>query len=314
MREASTTPIEKPYQPGIFEGIPAVARYVLFNLANASVDGAAIKEALTRLTPLVDGSDVVVGLAPSLVKALGADIPDLHEYPDFSRGTLRIPVTPGTLWCWLRGSDLGDLLHVTRKVQKALAPAFHVRHVTDAFRHSWKEGGHGHDLTGFEDGTENPEGEAAEEAAFAHGLGEGLDGSSYVAVQQWVHDLDAFEALEDQARDFHIGRRLSDNEELEDAPAEAHVKRTAQESFDPEAFLLRRSMPWMMSMQAGLMFVAFGKSFQAFEQQMRRMAGHDDGIVDAMFKISKPVNGAYFWCPPMRDGRLDLRRLGLGVA
>ena len=39
----------------------------------------------------------------------------------------------------------------------------------------------------------------------------------------------------------------------------------------------------MMSMQAGLMFVAFGKSLQAFEQQMRRMAGQDDGIVDAMF-------------------------------
>ena len=314
MREASTTPIEKPYQPGIFEGIPAVARYVLFTLADPSVDGAAIKEALTRLTPLVDGSDVVVGLGPSLVKALGADIPGLHEYPDFSRGDLKIPVTPGTLWCWLRGSDLGDLLQVTRKVQKALAPAFNVRHVTDAFRHAWKEGGHGHDLTGFEDGTENPEGEAAEQAAFAHGLGTGLDGSSYVAVQQWVHDLDAFEALQDEARDFHIGRRLSDNEELEDAPEEAHVKRTAQESFDPEAFLLRRSMPWMMSMQAGLMFVAFGRSFQAFEQQMRRMTGHDDGIVDAMFRISRPVNGAYFWCPPMREGRLDLRRLGLGVA
>lgn len=314
MRETSPVPASKPYQPGIFEGIPAVARYVLFTLADPSVDAAAIKEALTRLTPLVDGSDVVVGIGPSLVKALGAEIPNLHEFPDFSRGAIKVPVTPGTLWCWLRGSDLGDLLHVTRKVQKALAPAFTVRHAIDAFRHSWKEGGHGHDLTGFEDGTENPEGEKAEEAAFAHGLGEGLDGSSYVAVQQWVHDLDAFEALEDHIRDHFIGRRLSDNEEIEDAPEEAHVKRTAQESFDPEAFVLRRSMPWMMSMQAGLMFVAFGKSHQAFEQQMRRMAGHDDGITDAMFKISKPVTGAYFWCPPMREGRLDLRRLGLGVA
>jgi putative iron-dependent peroxidase len=314
MREPSPTPSDKPYQPGIFEDIPAVARYVLFTLRDPSVDAGAIKEALTRLTPLVDGSDVVVGIGPSLVHALGADIPNLREYPDFSRGELNVPVTPGTLWCWLRGSDLGDLLHVTRKVQKALAPAFNVRRVVDAFRHSWKEGGNGHDLTGFEDGTENPKGDDAEQAAFASGLGEGIDGSSYVAVQQWVHDLDAFEELEDDARDFHIGRRLADNEELEDAPETAHVKRTAQESFDPEAFLLRRSMPWMMSMQAGLMFVAFGKSHHAFEQQMRRMAGHDDGIVDAMFKISKPVSGAYFWCPPMRQGRLDLRRLGLGVS
>ena len=75
--------------------------------------------------------------------------------------------------------------------------------------------------------------------------------------------------------------------------------------------MLRRSMPWMMSMQAGLMFVAFGKSLDAFEAQMRRMAGQEDGIVDAMFRISRPVNGAYFWCPPMRDGKLDLRQLGL---
>jgi len=70
----------------------------------------------------------------------------------------------------------------------------------------------------------------------------------------------------------------------------------------------------MLSMQAGLMFVAFGKSHAAYEAQMRRMAGYDDGITDAIFQISKPVTGAYFWCPPMRGGRLDLRRLGLGTA
>jgi putative iron-dependent peroxidase len=313
MRQASSTPTDQPFQPGIFEGVPPVARYLWFTLADHAVDAAAIKQALSRLTPLVDGSDVVVGIGPSLARALGADIPNLHEYPDFSRPGVPVPVTPGTLWCWLRGSDLGDLLHVTRKVQKALAPAFMVREAIDAFRHAYREGGHGHDLTGFEDGTENPTGAAAEAAAFAHGAGEGIDGSSYVAVQQWEHDLDAFEALGDVERDNSFGRRLADNEEIEDAPEAAHVKRTAQESFDPEAFVLRRSMPWMAGMRAGLMFVAFGNSHQAFEQQMRRMAGHEDGIVDALFRISKPVSGAYFWCPPMREGRLDLRRLGLGT-
>ena len=311
MRENTSPDATHPYQPGIFDAPPPVARYVLFNLAGADVDAAAIRAALGRLSPLVDGSDVVVGVGPSLAQKLGARIPDLHEFPEFSREGVKVPVTPGTLWCWLRGSDLGDLLHVTRKVQKALAPAFVMRHVLDAFSHAVGESGHGHDLTGFEDGTENPTGEEAQVAAFVHGAGEGLDGSSYVAVQQWVHDLDAFERLGDAERDAHFGRRLADNEEIEDAPQTAHVKRTAQESFEPEAFVLRRSMPWMLGMQAGLQFVAFGKSHQAFEQQMRRMAGHDDGIVDAMFAISRPVTGAYFWCPPMKDGRLDLRRLGL---
>jgi len=312
MREPSDAPA-RLYQPGILDALPPVARFAWFRLAGPGVDAAAIKEALTRVTPLVNGSDVVLGLGPSLVQALGAEIPGLHEFPDFCAHGMEVPATPGTLWAWLRGSDLGDLLHVTRKVQKALAPAFVAHAVVDAFRHGWNDR-HGKDLTGFEDGTENPEGAAAEEAAFAHGLGAGLDGASYVAVQQWVHDLDAFEAVEDLKRDHVIGRRLSDNEELEDAPETAHVKRTAQESFDPEAFVLRRSMPWMASMQAGLMFVAFGKSFYAFEAQMRRMAGYDDGIFDALFGISKPVTGSYFWCPPMRDGRLDLRCLGLGTS
>jgi putative iron-dependent peroxidase len=132
-----------------------------------------------------------------------------------------------------------------------------------------------------------------------------------VAVQQWQHDFDAFDALGEVAQDQAVGRRRRDNEELDDAPPSAHVKRTAQESFVPEAFVLRRSMPWALGRQAGLMFVAFGGSLNAFEAQMRRMVGHEDGILDAIFQFSKPLNGAYFWCPPLRDGRLDLRQLGL---
>ena len=300
----------KNFQPGILEPVPAVARYVNFVIPDAGTDAQAIKEAFARLSPLANGSDVVLGIGPSLVQALGAEVPGLHEFPDFSGHGVKVPSTPGTLWCWIRGDDLGDLLHLTRKVQRALAPAFAIRHVVDAFRHAWS-GTHGRDITGYEDGTENPEGQAALEAALAQGVGAGVDGSSYVAVQQWLHDLDAFEALTDELANHSFGRDRVTNEELEDSPESAHVKRTAQESFDPEAFVLRRSMPWMVSMQAGLMFVAFGKSLHGFEAQMRRMAGVDDGIVDALFKISKPVNGSYYWCPPMQGGRLDLRQLGL---
>jgi porphyrinogen peroxidase len=299
------------YQPGIFEPVPAVARYVVFALTEQGQQRVAVQEALRRLSPLANGSDAVLGIGPSLIAALGADVPGLHEFRELSGHGVKVPSTPATLWCWVRGDDLGDLLHLTRKVQKALSPVFAVRHVVDAFRHALGASGHGRDLTGFEDGTENPVGEAAQQAAFVHGQGEGLDGASFVAVQQWVHDLDAFEALGDEERDHAIGRRLADNEEIEDSPVSAHVKRTAQESFDPEAFVLRRSMPWMMSMQAGLMFVAFGQSLHAFEAQMRRMAGEEDGVTDALFRISRPVNTAFFWCPPMHAGKLDLRRIGL---
>ena len=64
-----------------------------------------------------------------------------------------------------------------------------------------------------------------------------------------------------------------------------------------------------MGNKAGLMFVAFGKTLDAFEVQMRRMVGEEDGIVDGLFQMSKPVSGAYFWCPPVLDGQLDWRAL-----
>jgi putative iron-dependent peroxidase len=139
----------------------------------------------------------------------------------------------------------------------------------------------------------------------------GPAGSSFVAVQQWVHQFERFEAMTQGQRDNAIGRRRSDNVELGGAPRSAHVKRTAQENFEPEAFVLRRSMPWAEAARAGLMFVAFGASFDAFEAQLRRMLGADDGVTDALFKFTRPVTGAYYWCPGMRGGRLDLAPLGL---
>jgi porphyrinogen peroxidase len=87
------------------------------------------------------------------------------------------------------------------------------------------------------------------------------------------------------------------------------VKRTAQESFTPEAFVLRRSMPWADGTRAGLMFVAFGRTLDAYDAQLKRMAGAEDGIADAMFTFTRPVTGAYFWCPPVFRGRLDLRKV-----
>ena len=44
---------------------------------------------------------------------------------------------------------------------------------------------------------------------------------------------------------------------------------------------------------------------------MRRMSGEEDGIVDGLFQISRPITNSYYWCPPMKDGALDLSVLGV---
>ncbi len=295
-------------QTGILAPVPRVGRYLFFALTDTPHTTGA---ALTRLAPLVDGEAAVVGLGLDCVGALSATVPDLRAFPDLGAASVAVPATPFAMWFWLRGDDTGELVNQTRRIAQALAPAFRLDQVVDAFRHGKGPNGHGRDLTGYEDGTENPEGDAALQAALVQDGGPGLQGGSFVAVQQWVHDFAAFESLNTQAQDHVMGRRRSDNEELDDAPESSHVKRTEQESFTPKAFVLRRSMPWAAGTRAGLMFVAFGHSLDAFEAQMRRMAGLDDGVVDGLFTMSKPVTGSYFWCPPLRDGQLDLRAVGL---
>lgn len=297
-------------QAGILQALPSHGRYLFFAVQDRATP-ELLRAALLRLAAAVDGTASVVGLGHELVRALGASVPGLRAMPDFSGHGVQVPSTPVALWCWLRGTAAGDLLLQCRELEKALAPALWLEHALDAFRHGDPQAAHGRDLTGYEDGTENPEGDAASAAALVGGEAPGLAGSSLVVVQQWVHDMDAFDALPHAAQDDAIGRRRSDNAELDDAPASAHVKRTAQESFSPEAFVLRRSMPWAAGLQCGLFFVAFASTLDAFEAQMRRMAGQEDGVVDALFGFTRPASGAYLWCPPMHQGRLDLRWLGL---
>lgn len=299
-------------QAGILASLPEQGRYVFFTLSGASAD---VQAALKALQFHVDGRQVVVGLGQQVLLALDKQIAQMHEFPQLKGPELAVPSTPQALCLWLRGDQRGDLIALTSKLAAMLAPVFTLHHVVDAFVHQRSDNGHGRDLTGYEDGTENPENDEAVAAGIAAELGAGLDGSSFWALQQWEHDYGVFDRMPVQEQDLAMGRRRSDNEELDDAPESAHVKRTAQESFEPEAFLVRRSMPWWsVSPQgvdrSGLMFSAFGCSFEAFEAQMRHMLGMDDGISDALFRFSKPLTGSYFWCPPMSQGKLDLSALG----
>lgn len=290
------------FQEGILAPLPNLSRYLLFSLA----PDADPRTALQALADKVDPAQTVVGIGLSTIKALESHVAGLGDFPQYSGSGFEVPATPAALWCWLKGEDRGELLHRSRSLEAVLDSAFVLDDVVDGFMYVDSR-----DLSGYVDGTENPTGEEAVAAAIASGEGGTVAGSSYVAVQQWVHDLDYFLALPENERDNVFGRHATDNEEFEEAPASAHVKRTAQESFSPEAFVVRRSMPWAEGQQAGLMFVAFGKSTDAFEALLRRMVGEEDGVSDALFRFTRPISGSYFWCPPTDGGRLSLAALGL---
>lgn len=286
-----------PFQQGLLATpVPAHARHLFFALQSPE----ALPAVLDALLPQVDGQNLILGIGAPLVKALGRDIPGLRVFPQLD-AAVENPSTQHALWLWLRGNERGDLLLKAQTLEHALAPALRLADSVDGFLHRG-----GHDLTGYEDGTENPVDQDAVDAAIIAGEQPGLAGSSFAAFQLWKHDLEYFKSLPQADQDNIIGRRLSDNEELEDAPESAHVKRTAQESFAPEAFMVRRSVAWADGRGAGLAFVALGHSFDAFEVQLRRMSGLEDGIIDGLYRFSRPLTGGYYWCPPMAEAGLDL--------
>ncbi|MFL6248104.1 MAG: Dyp-type peroxidase [Thermoanaerobaculia bacterium] len=288
--------MKKIAQPSILAERPAVGRTLAFRVAPET----DLVKALRRVR---DGFSIecgVIGIGEPVVMALGKKVPGLRTFPAMSGPACSVPSTQEALCFLLRGDDRGEVFDLTQQIVELVGDAFLLVDSNDTFKYH-----DGRDLTRFEDGTENPKGRKAVHAALRE------DGSSFVAVQRWVHDLARFRGFDEEKRELLIGRRAESNEEIEDAPAYAHVKRSEQESFDPPAFMVRRSMPWASATQEGLEFIAFVESLDRFEIMMRRMAGLDDGIVDGLFTFSRPVTGGYYWCPPVAKKKLDLGLLGI---
>lgn len=280
---------------------PPHGRSLVFRIAPETDPRAA----LMRFAGAFDPAWGVAGIGEPLARRLGRTVTGLRPFPALAGAAVPVASTQQALWVMLRGDDRGTVFDRAGDVAALLAEGFVLDDAVDTF--TYREG---RDLTGYLDGTANPDEAESLRVAFVAG-DEPLAGSSYVAVQRWVHDLVRFRAHSPQQRDLIIGRRLADNEEIDSAPDSAHVKRSAQEVFQPEAFMVRRSMPWATPQAQGLEFIAYGNSFYAFETVLRRMVGIDDGITDALFDFARPVTGGYYWCPPLAKGKLNLAALGL---
>jgi putative iron-dependent peroxidase len=288
-------------QPGILDSTSVCGRSLVFRIA-PEVDP---RPALTRFRDGFNPDWGVVGLGEPLILALGCEVPGLRTFPALSGPSCAIPSTQQTLWIFLRGQGPTELFDRFERIKSLTDAAFILDDAMETFTYAG-----GRDLTGYVDGTANPSPEESPAVAFVES-GEGLTGSSFVAVQRWEHDLARFRSHSQTERDDMIGRSIETNEELDDAPEFAHVRRTAQEEFEPEAFMVRRSMPWATEKAQGLEFIAYGSSLDPFEQVLRHMAGLDDGITDALFTFSRPVTGGNYWCPPVKSGRIDLSFIGV---
>lgn len=178
----------------------------------------------------------------------------------------------------------------------AFGSAIRVEEETHGFR--WVED---RDLSGFVDGTENPQGDARHEVAII--ADDRPDaGGSYVFVQRWEHNLKQLQRLSVEQQEQMIGRTKQDNEEIpaEQRPTTSHLSRVDLKEEGKGLKILRQSMPYgTASGKHGLYFIAYCARLHNIEQQLLSMFGDRDGKRDDMLRFTRAVSGSYFFAPSL---------------
>jgi len=306
-------------QPGIFGAPPSHALSLEFGVVapeqRASSLGASeiarltmadvhtIAQCLLGIAFAGDGARTVLGLGTALARRLGLVPAGLHDMPAIGSGRHGFVSTQNDLWILVPGDSAGAAFDSAHALIEQLAPVFTLREATALFRYR-----EGRDLTGFRDGTENPKGEDVARAALL--LDARYGGGSFALVQRFLHRHRRFSALSVDNQSLVIGRERDSDEEIDAAPNSAHVRRTAQEEFEPPAFMWRRSMPWGTPDHHGLQFIAFMAELDRADRMLRKMAGLEDGITDALLEFTQAQTGGYYFCPPLREGLLALALAG----
>lgn len=161
----------------------------------------------------------------------------------------------------------------------------------------------GRDITGFIDGTENPQfpDDRAETALLPETAGVFADGS-FVFAQRYAHDLEKWKKLKVDAQEHVIGRTKLESIELDDdvKPENAHVARTVVEDDEGEEMeILRHSLPYGDGRgDQGLFFLAYTKDLSILDAMLERMFGTSgDGIHDRLLHFVTPMDGAYYFAP-----------------
>src|SRR5262249_17642695 len=123
------------------------------------------------------------------------------------------------------------------------------------------------DLTGFVDGSANPDPlEAPGIALVPHALPGG--GGSHGLALRWGHDLEAFHAQSVAQQELVIGRTKADSVEMtyDQLPPDAHIARSQVVEDEREVQIYRRSVPFGTVAEHGLYFVAFSAERARFDR------------------------------------------------
>jgi putative iron-dependent peroxidase len=281
---------------------------------------AEIRDALGEIGGLIrsvgfripDGAlSCVVGIGSALWdRMVGAPRPAaLHPFAEIEGARHEAPSTPGDLLFHIRARRADLCFELAQRLVARLRESAHVVDEVHGFK-SFDE----RDLLGFVDGTENPVGTAAPAAVLIGDEDPDFAGGSYVLVQRYLHDLDAWDALSVAEQERVVGRTKLSDIELPDEikPSNSHVAlNTIIDTEGNQRQVVRYNMPFGRVGQGefGTYFIGYARDPDVLEQMLANMfIGSPPGNTDRILDFSTAETGSLFFVPSVDflDGLPDL--------
>ncbi len=305
--------------PGVGQGLRPVAQQVAAPLTRAAIflvvtvnpgpdhratlrsfcgDLAALVRAV-EFRDLEDGLSCVMGLGSEAWDRLfGPPRPaQLHPFREIRAGARHAISTPGDLLFHIRSKRTDLCFELATQIMARLGDAVSPADEVHGFRYFDDR-----DLLGFVDGTENPRGDAVLDAVMVGDEDAAFAGGSYVIVQKYLHDLDAWNSLSTEAQERVIGRTKLSDIELDDSikPTSAHSALTTIVEGGNEIKILRDNMPFGRPSHGefGTYFIGYSRSPRTIEQMLENMfVGRPPGNYDRLLDFSRAVTGNLFFAP-----------------
>lgn len=295
-------------QFGIYAEPNLHGNYLLFNALDDK--NAFIRAALSRLPALFENYAEQFSEANLIgVVAIGTAYWDeffpeerpklLSAFPAMDSEDRLAPADSYDIYIEIR-SDRADVNHIVcNKVCQLLADSVELVEQVQAFRFL-----DGRDLTGFVDGTENPQGLHRKDVAIVNEQDDiNFAGGSYLHIQRYQHNLTLWNSLAEHEQENVYGRTKLDNIEYtsENKAPSAHTMRTNLKDEEGKSIeILRQSMPYGDMKRKGLFFVSYCHSPKPFELILKSMIhGDEQGNVDHLLKYTQAETGAAFFAPSL---------------
>ncbi|NAS04518.1 Dyp-type peroxidase [Acinetobacter haemolyticus] len=239
-----------------------------------------------------------VAFGPELWAKLYAETPTGFKQLNPEQGAFNMPVVPADVFIHIASARADLCFAMSQAFFAGIQDKVEVLDERACFRQF-----DGRDLTGFIDGTENPQfpEDRAEATLIPDSAGVFADGS-FIFAQRYVHDLAKWHQLKVDAQEHVIGRTKLESIELDDdvKPENAHVARTVvEDDAGEEMEILRHSLPYGDGKgEQGLFFVAYTNNLNIIDEMLKRMFGTTgDGIHDRLLHFTTAVDGAYYFAP-----------------